>query len=139
METAQVSPKIAPREPQGSLPRASGSLLGSLGVFLGVLGRSWDRLGSLRPFLGSKSAQNSTTRAPYNPRHWISKNLEKPMLGALSGLFRGSFGALSGFLWSSFGVPWSRLGLSWGSLGLSWSSLEVSSGSHGGQNLSLRA
>ena len=64
----QESPKGAYREPLG----ASWALLGSS---WGLLGRSWGRLGSLRPFLGSKSAQNSTTRAQYNPK---TLDIEKP-------------------------------------------------------------
>ena len=49
MNPAQESPKRAPRQPQGTVPRASGSLLGSLGPLLGVvevlLGVSWAFLG----------------------------------------------------------------------------------------------
>ena len=38
MNPAQDSSKTAPRQPQGSVPRASESLLASSGVFLGALG-----------------------------------------------------------------------------------------------------
>ena len=80
--------KDCSREPQESSKRAVSELKESLrellGLSWGLPGSSWGspggRLGSLRRFLGSESAQDSTTRAQYNPRHWISKNLDKPIV-----------------------------------------------------------
>ena len=79
---------VCSRELQESPKRAVSELEESLwellGLSWGLPGSSWGspggRLGSLRRFLGSESAQDSTTRAQYNPRHWISKNLEKPIV-----------------------------------------------------------
>ena len=72
----QESPKRAVRELLGSLWEPLGGPWGSLGGLGALLGR---RLGSLGPFLKPKRAQHSSRRAQYKPRHWISKNLQKPM------------------------------------------------------------
>ena len=46
---------------------------------MGVLGRSWGALGLSWAFLEAKRAQPVSRRAYYNPRRWISKNLQKTM------------------------------------------------------------
>jgi len=72
----QESPKRAVRELLGSIWEPLGGPWGSLGGLGALLG---GRLGSLGPFSKPKRAQHSSRRAQYNPRHWISKNLQKPM------------------------------------------------------------
>ena len=75
--------KRAPRELQESCKGAPGEPLGASWGTLGLSWGSWGapggRLGSLGPFSKPKRAQHSSRRAQYNPRHWISKNLQKPM------------------------------------------------------------
>jgi len=95
---AQASSKTAPRQPQGSVPRASGSLLASLGVLLSVLGS----LGLSCDCLGDAKTAQSRPKAGVPPKSLKS-----------SPLLHGS---------SIFVPSWGSLGLFWGSLGLSWRS-----------------